>query len=377
MASRDPWLDNAKMALVTLVVVGHGWILLPSGALTDQWYHFVYFWHMPAFVFVTGYLSRTFDYSRGRLWALVRSVLVPYLLFECALVLFRTYVGDETISDVFLDPHWPVWYLVAVFCWRLMTPVFRALPPVVAVGSAVAISLAAGYLSFEYAVYFDLARVLGFLPFFVLGLVATRERLAVLERSAAAVVGVVVLATAFVAARFLDGWAGRDWLYYRSYDVVDASGLDAAATRASLLLIGIACAFAFLTLVPRAEGWFTRMGAATLVVYLFHGFAVRGAEYAGFDEWAQTAVVPAALAIVAAGIACSFLLAAPPIARRLERVADPLAYAQEQAVQAVDLSMAVVEHEQAPIRPPLGATPDHVDLSDRERVPHGTSAPRR
>ena len=29
MASRDPWFDNAKMALVTLVVVGHAWTLLP------------------------------------------------------------------------------------------------------------------------------------------------------------------------------------------------------------------------------------------------------------------------------------------------------------------------------------------------------------
>ena len=26
---RDPWFDNAKMALVVLVVVGHAWTLLP------------------------------------------------------------------------------------------------------------------------------------------------------------------------------------------------------------------------------------------------------------------------------------------------------------------------------------------------------------
>ena len=29
------------------------------------------------------------------------------------------------------------------------------------------------------------------------------------------------------------------------------------------------------------------MGAATLVVYLFHGFVVKGAEYAGFMGWAD------------------------------------------------------------------------------------------
>ena len=29
---RDPYFDNAKMLLVTLVVVGHGWTLLPDGS---------------------------------------------------------------------------------------------------------------------------------------------------------------------------------------------------------------------------------------------------------------------------------------------------------------------------------------------------------
>ena len=32
MATRDAWFDNAKMALVLLVVVGHAWTLLPFNA---------------------------------------------------------------------------------------------------------------------------------------------------------------------------------------------------------------------------------------------------------------------------------------------------------------------------------------------------------
>ena len=63
---RDPWFDNAKMALVLLVVVGHAWTLLPKNGLNDHLYDFLYAWHVPAFVFVTGYLSRTFVYKIGR-----------------------------------------------------------------------------------------------------------------------------------------------------------------------------------------------------------------------------------------------------------------------------------------------------------------------
>ena len=109
---RDPWLDNAKMALVTLVVLGHAWTLLPDSGINETLYDALYFWHLPAFVFVTGYLSRSFAYTPTRMWQLVRTVVVPYLIFECLLALFRVHVGGEDLRRLFENPHWPMWYLV-------------------------------------------------------------------------------------------------------------------------------------------------------------------------------------------------------------------------------------------------------------------------
>src|SRR4028119_301068 len=81
---RDPWLDNAKMVLVTLVVVGHSWTLLPTTTAGSVLYDFLYLWHVPAFVMVTGYLSRSFTWSRRHLSRLLTTVVVPYLIFEGA-----------------------------------------------------------------------------------------------------------------------------------------------------------------------------------------------------------------------------------------------------------------------------------------------------
>jgi fucose 4-O-acetylase-like acetyltransferase len=53
---RDPWLDNAKMVLVTIVVVGHMMVLVPDGGAKSHTYDFIYYFHIPAFVLVTGYL---------------------------------------------------------------------------------------------------------------------------------------------------------------------------------------------------------------------------------------------------------------------------------------------------------------------------------
>ncbi|MCB0908932.1 MAG: hypothetical protein KDB63_17645 [Nocardioidaceae bacterium] len=57
---RDPWLDNTKFVLVALVVVGHAIGLLKDGAAGEWLYNFVYFWHIPAFVLITGHFSPSF-----------------------------------------------------------------------------------------------------------------------------------------------------------------------------------------------------------------------------------------------------------------------------------------------------------------------------
>jgi fucose 4-O-acetylase-like acetyltransferase len=336
-SARDPWFDNAKMALVTLVVVGHAWTLLPDNAASDHSYDFLYAWHVPAFVFVTGYLSKSFAWTRVRMWQLVRTVAVPYLVFECLLALFRIYVGGEQLADLFRDPHWPMWYLAALFFWRLLTPAFRPLPGGLLV--AVGISLFAGMYAGDTL---DAARVLGLLPFFVMGLKATPERIELLRRRPAQVAAVAVLVAIWVLTTWTDRWASTEWLYYRSrYDEMGyGDDLHALLTRALVLVVGTLGAWAFFALVPRVNGWFTRMGAWTLVVYLFHGFVVKGANYAGVDTWADGHPVPAYAVTTVAAVLLALLLAWRPVASRLNELVDPIGYAQRHVRHAVDLTVA-------------------------------------
>ena len=341
--SRDPWLDNAKMALVLLVVIGHTWALLPAGGPGGHLYDFLYLWHMPAFVFLSGYLSRGFTWAPGRMWQLFRTLVVPYIVFEAALALFRIHVGGEQLSDLFTDPHFPLWYLPALIVWRLLTPVFGSLWGAVLV--AVGISLAGGFVDGEMSQLMDLARIMGFLPFFVLGLKATPERLEWLRTRFAAVAAVGVFAILGLLAVNLDRWADGDYLYYKPYYFIDASDQTAVVTRLLVLLVGMAGALAWLAVVPRAGGWFARMGAATLTVYLFHGFAVKGLQYAGFPEWTEGHPWAGLAAATVIGTVITLGLAAPPVRRVLQHVVDPFGSAQQQVRTAVDLAVVVRQSE--------------------------------
>jgi fucose 4-O-acetylase-like acetyltransferase len=312
------------MALVTLAVVGHAWSLLLPGSATNSWlYDYLYVWHMPAFVLVSGYFSRSFDWSSRRLRATVATLVVPFVLYQAALVGFQVAIGWTAPPHPFLEPLWPLWYLVALVAWRLAAPAFLAVPPGVAVGLALATSLLGGLLDVPYL---SASRVLGMLPFFVLGLVATPARLEALRTAAARRAGAACLVLTLVLVRHLDAWAGTWWLYFRPYDVLGAGLVEGTAVRLSLLVLALGCALGFLALVPRRGGWFTQLGSATMVVYLVHGFVVRGADAGGLFGWTTAHPALGRAVVVAAAVGLALALASRPALRWLGPCVDPVGW---------------------------------------------------
>jgi fucose 4-O-acetylase-like acetyltransferase len=317
---RDPWLDNAKMLLVTLVVLGHSWTLLPHDRLDSWLYDFLYLWHVPAFVMVTGYLSRSFSWSRRNLSRLLTTVAVPYMIFEAALAAFRVSVGGEELDMLFADPHWPMWYLAALFAWRLLTPALKAVPaalPVAVVGC-----LLGGIATSDLL---DVSRVLGLLPFFVVGLLARPEHIEMLHNRSVRSAATVALPVGFGLAYLIEGGMATEWLYWRSgYGELGVTLTEGMAIRLGLLVAGCVLAVSFLALVPRHGGWFAGMGAATLVVYLFHGFVVKGLEYTSFPDWASAHPVLSLALVSPLAVVLALTLAWPPVSRRLNVLVDPV-----------------------------------------------------
>ncbi len=340
---RDPFFDNAKLLLVTLVVVGHGWTLLPDGSESHPAYFFLYAWHVPAFVVVTGYLSRRFTWSWDSMRALLRTVVVPYLVFETLLGLFRTTVGGTELEDWYVDPHWPMWYLAVLLLWRLATPLLNRLrhPMPVAVG----VSLLGGLTTGDVL---DVARAMGLLPFFVLGLSLTREHLAVLARPGVRLAAAGLMAGAAASALVVAGPLDKEWLYWRtSYAELGVGVAEGMALRAVALLVAAVLALAALALVPRSRRWFTPLGSASLVVYLGHGFVVKAADYAGVDDLVARAPGLGLVGLTVAGAVVAVLLAWPPVAQRLGVLVDPISSmeaADGPDADAMPLSTRVEHH---------------------------------
>ena len=110
-----------------LVAVGHAWGQLLDDGAVETAYRVVYTFHMPAFILISGYFSRSFDLRPKHVRRLVTGVVVPYVVFETAYSLFQRYGNDEPEHGItLLDPTYHLWFLCALFVWRLTTPVWKA-----------------------------------------------------------------------------------------------------------------------------------------------------------------------------------------------------------------------------------------------------------
>ncbi|GAA2335953.1 acyltransferase family protein [Streptomyces kunmingensis] len=320
---RDAFFDNAKYLAIVFVAMGHCWEPLTDGSRSaEALYMFVYTFHMPAFIIISGYFSRSFDMRPDRLRRLITGVAVPYILFEIAYTLFkRTAGGDPDHPFSLLDPWFLTWFLVALFVWRLTTPLWKIIRWPVPVALAVAVLAS---VSPDIGDDLDLQRVLQFLPFFVLGLFMKPEHFQLVRRREVRILSVPIVAAALVLAYWAAPRMTSAWFYHRD----SAQELGApwwAGVVMTLALLGCslvltACFFAW---VPRRKMWFTVLGAGTLYGYLLHGFLAKGSRFWGwFDaDWVHEPYGQIAVTVIAAAVVT--VLCTPPVQRIFRFAMEP------------------------------------------------------
>lgn len=321
---RDAYFDNVKYLAIVLVAVGHAWEPVMDGSRAARaLYMVVYTFHMPAFILISGYFSRSFDMSPAKVRRLVTGVAVPYVLFETAYSLFKRYAnGSDDVPVTLLDPLFLTWFLIALFIWRVTTPLWLSLrhPMPVALTIAVLASVTPGIGD-----DLDLQRVLQLLPFFVLGLLLKPEHFQLVRRREVKLLALPLFAGALLFAYWAGPRMALSWFYRNS------AGQELGApwwSGAVMTLVMFGCALiltvGFLAWVPRRHMWFTVLGAGTICGYLLHGFLVKGAGYFGLFDRYEWLTKPAGLVVVSlvAAVAVT-LMCTPPVRRVLRFATEP------------------------------------------------------
>ncbi|MDP4506700.1 acyltransferase family protein [Nonomuraea turcica] len=316
---RDPFLDNVKFVLIALVVVGHSLVPTLSADSSRALYIFIYTFHMPLFVLISGYLSRNFWNSNAKTNKLVDTFLVPYVVVEVGYAALRFSLGQKW-SLTIIDPAWLNWYLLALLFWRLSTPVWKRMKYPIPV--AIAIYLFAGFS--QISGDFSMDRFFGLLPFFVIGLVLQPEHFELLNRRWIKIVSGFTVIGAAAVAIYIAPQAPLDPFYFKhSFQDMDLSWYMGLGLRTGLLVCSLAMCFAVLALVPRGETWFSDLGTRTLYCYLLHGIPVLIAKEMGWLEFPWLHGPLGVLAISSSCFALAIVLCLPETRTVFKWVLEP------------------------------------------------------
>jgi fucose 4-O-acetylase-like acetyltransferase len=278
-SKRSLYFDNAKFFLIFLVVFGH--VISPlkdNSHILFTLYSVIFLFHMPAFIFISGYFSKGFN-KKGYLLKILKKILLPYFIFQIIYSLFYYWDGETpSLKLDLLHPHWSLWFLLSLFCWNLSLYIFARLKWA---GLVIAIAIGIGIGYFDHVGSFlSLSRPLVFFPYFLLGYLIEPNHLKMVKKTRfSAVIGIaILLGTALLfAALFPKG--AMPWLFGdTSYADMGVKELESVLKRSSQYLVTLIVTYGFLAIVPTKGFIFTVIGQRTLYIYLLHGFIIKTIE---------------------------------------------------------------------------------------------------
>ncbi|MBQ2115004.1 MAG: acyltransferase family protein [Lachnospiraceae bacterium] len=164
--SRQYKFDNIKAILIFLVVFAH---IIEKSKDLQAVYMFIYSFHMPLFMFVTGYFA---GFNRKNI---IFRFGYTYFLFQTLYILFDIFILQKTTDFQYTKPKWILWYLFAMTVYFILFPMFDAerikAYPKRRIAVILLLFLLALFAGFENTLDYDFSasRIVYFLPFFISG----------------------------------------------------------------------------------------------------------------------------------------------------------------------------------------------------------------
>lgn len=265
MSERNTRIDSLKYWLIVLVIIGHVFERCSSSdASCAVLYKWIYIFHMPLFIFISGY----FSHKKGvkNFWKGLWKILEPFIVFQ-SIICIGEFINSGTLSFTRLfTPWYALWYLLSLFYWRLILQVIpdRILnKPSLIIFLTLGISTIAGFFPFDR--FLSIQRTLAFMPFFFMGYYM-KDKSLFLPSKFKPLFLLFIVATIFVPL-FCSSYLG-DLYRANMYD-----GIDDMFKRLFTFILSIPISIAFINICPDFS-WSAKQGKYTMQYYIYHSFMV-------------------------------------------------------------------------------------------------------
>lgn len=272
MKQRDPFFDNAKFLLIFLVVLGH---MLSIGNSNDKlnlattkW---IFSFHMPLFVFISGYFTKITDKKKYFTGILIFTE--TFVVFTLIHILIE-YLQGKPINDfqLLIYPKWTLWYLLCIIWWRLM--IYYTPPSIrdnykLLVIISIILCLTMGWIPIGP---FSFQRTFSFLPFFTIGYVAGKNHIDLTAKKRIILILLFLFSIGLFFFIIPKSFIPISVLFQKKCFIYGPSPSPILnfTYRLGWLFFASLMSYCFLSIVPRKEYRWTHFGQLTLFIYLYH-----------------------------------------------------------------------------------------------------------
>ncbi len=256
---RNAYWDNIKGLLIVLVVFAHILFQLQeTSEIINNVVDYIYMFHMPAFVFVSGYFGKS---ERAHSFESIVKLIFLYFIFN-------SIMGFIYGFNSLLQPMYSYWYLVALIIWRLTAHYIAKFKKIKLI-----LMVTALFVGFYSSVdnTFAAARIIGFYPFYMSGYLLSEDKSNELinkKSSKKLLMGIISLTAAGIIAYFskLFFMYTDDSMQMAAYsEPIDAFG------RIILFLIAFLMIYALRILSPSKKiPFLTTFGKNSLWIFILH-----------------------------------------------------------------------------------------------------------
>lgn len=316
---------NLRFMLIVCVFVGNAIEpLIAQNPAVKTLFLWIFTFHMPLFVFVTGYFAKTNLFGQQGSKTL-KQIAIQYVIFQTIYSMLDAFVFQiPGTHHSFFAPYWLLWFLVSHLCWRLILMAVLKFNVKYAVIISIILGVCIGYLQVE-GTWLSISRTFVYLPFFMIGYFIRIERIVNFFSPVRRIFGILFSLTLFVILLQYTEFLNPRW-FYGSFTFGQIGEADWSAGFTRLLLYGLQfiASLAFLAWIPQRESRLTDWGRRTLYVFLLHGLIVRFAVYFGVYSYILNPL--SIVLLISAAILFTILLAQPWV----KQIAHPLIEPQTQ-----------------------------------------------
>lgn len=261
-------IDNFKVLLIFLVVFNHiiAFNLVKVDTVVRYVWYAITIFHMPAFIFVSGYLSK----KPQNVLKNFKNLLIPYILGYSLTWYSQIWLGRSVDYEILRPTGTVMWYILALFIYRLTIEALGKIRFIVPL--SIIIALWAGTRP-EFTTFLSASRIVVFFPFFVAGYLWKSEYITAVRKFKGKWVlvpisGVLLWAIPnYMISNEMGVAIFRGNHGYKLCGLTDPEGI---VLRLLMYLVSFILIYTFLALLPDIKLPLTYVGRHTMGIYFFH-----------------------------------------------------------------------------------------------------------